>query len=589
MYIRSSSRLLAAVTPMVLAVLIAPVGVLGADTAKPSAAAPEIAADLVFEGAAVYTVDRVRTWAQAVAIRGDEIVYVGGDQGAARYVGPKTRVVNLAGKMVLPGFQDAHVHPLWAGVEQLHCVLYGLETRAAYVRAVAEYAASHPEEQWIRGAGWDMGFFPSGIPTRHELDAVVSDRPVFLASKDGHTAWVNSKALEVAGITRETPDPARGRIDRDKDGEPIGSLQESAIELVGKHVPLITPEQARQGLTVAIQKLNSFGITSLLEASIPLGDSQGYRMLDVYRDVDRSGALTARVVASLTWDPGKGEEQIQDFVRARREYNDGRLRAHTVKIFQDGVIEAKTAAVLEPYVGGEGDTGMALIEPETLKRIVARLDKEGFQLHFHAIGDAAIRQAFDALEEARRSNGARDSRHHLSHIELFHPDDIPRFRELGAVANFQPLWALADNYINELTLPVLPPETHRWIYPIGSVLRSGAVVAFGSDWSVSSANPLEEIEVAVRRADWNKPDAAPFIPEERIDLRDAIAAFTINAAYVNFQDDRTGSIEPGKLADLIVLDRNLFAIDANQISEAKVLLTLLGGKPVYGDWNDLDD
>jgi hypothetical protein len=172
---------------------------------------------------------------------------------------------------------------------------------------------------------------------------------------------------------------------------------------------------------------------------------------------------------------------------------------------------------------------------------------------------------------------------------MFHPDDIPRFRELGAVANFQPLWAIADNYMNELTLPLLPPETHRWIYPIGSVLRSGAVVAFGSDWSVSSANPLEEMEVAVRRADWNKPDAAPFLPDERIDLRDAIAAFTINAAYVNFHDDRTGSIEPGKLADLIVLDRNLFAIDANQISEAKVLLTLLGGKPVYGNWNDIGD
>ncbi len=418
---------------------------------------------------------------------------------------------------------------------------------------------------------------------------MISDRPVFLVSQDGHSAWVNSKALEVAGITRETPDPARGRIDRDKDGEPIGSLQESAIELVGKLVPRTTLEQARQGLKVAIQKLNAFGITSLQEASAPLDDSQGFRMLDAYRDVDRSGALTARVAISLGWDPEKGDEQIQDLVRARREYTQGRLRAHTVKIYQDGVIEAKTAAVLEPYVGTEDDRGMALVEPEALKRIVTRLDKEGFQLHFHAIGDAAIRQVFDALEEARRTNGARDSRHHLSHIELFHPDDIPRFRELGAVANFQPLWALADSYINELTLPILPPETHRWIYPIGSVLRSGAVVAFGSDWSVSSANPLEEMEVAVRRADWTKPDAAAFLPDERIDLRDAIAAFTINAAYVNFHDDRTGSIEPGKLADLVVLDRNLFAIDVNQISEAKVLLTLLGGKPVYGDWNDLSD
>jgi predicted amidohydrolase YtcJ len=587
--IRPSNRLPVAMAPMVLVFAFLLVSVQGACSAKSAAVAPEIEADFVLEGAAVYTVDAARTWAETIAIRGEEIIYVGGNEGAARYVGPRTRVVNLAGKMVLPGFQDAHVHPLWAGIEQLHCTLYDLTTQEAYVRAVAECGANRPEDPWILGGGWDMAVFPGGIPNRRTLDAVVSDRPVFLSSKDGHTAWVNSKALEVAGITRETPDPPRGRIDRDEDGEPIGSLQESAIELVGKLAPPTTPEQARRGLKIAIQQLNSYGITSVLEASAPLGDAQGFDMLDVYRDVDRSGGLTARTVISLGWDPEKGDEQIQDFVRARREYTQGRVRAHTVKIYQDGVIEAKTAAVLEPYVGTENDTGMALVEPEELERIVTQIDKEGFQLHFHAIGDAAIRQVFDALEAARKTNGARDSRHHLSHIELFHPDDIPRFRELGAVANFQPLWALADSYINELTLPLLPPETHRWIYPIGSVLRSGAVVAFGSDWSVSSANPLEEMEVAVRRADFTKPDEAPFLPDERIDLRDAIAAFTINSAFVSFQDDRTGSIEPGKLADLVVLDRNLFAIDANEISEAKVLLTLLGGKPVYGNWDDFGD
>jgi predicted amidohydrolase YtcJ len=584
-----SSQLRTAALLAAMAISVTPASSQGADPDRSSTGGPREVADIVLEGADVYTVDAVRSWAEAVAIRDGEIVFVGTDRGAARYIGPQTRVVDLAGKMVLPGFQDAHVHPLWAGIEQLHCMLYDVTTREAYGRTVAECAASHPADPWIRGSGWDMALFPNGIPNRSELDAVVSNRPVFLTSKDGHSAWVNSKALEVAGITRETPDPPRGRIDRDADGEPVGSLQESAIELVGKLIPPTTPEQARRGLKIAVEKLNSFGITSFLEASVPLGDAQGFDMLDAYRDVDRSGALTARVVLSLGWDPEKGDEQIRDFVRARREYTGGRLRAHTVKIYQDGVIEAKTAALLEPYVGTEGEMGMALVEPEALKRIVTQIDKEGFQLHFHAIGDAAIRQVFDALEAARAANGVRDSRHHLSHIELFHPDDIPRFRELGAVANFQPLWALADSYINELTLPLLPPETHRWIYPIGSVLRSGAVVAFGSDWSVSSANPLEEIEVAVRRADWTKPDAAPFLPDERIDLSDAIAAFTINAAYVNFQEDRTGSIEPGKLADLVVLDRNLFAIDPNEISEAKVRITLLAGKPVYGSWSDLGD
>jgi predicted amidohydrolase YtcJ len=585
--VRSSNRfpavLILAVLALFLALACAQVG----ESGKVPTPSQGTEADLVLQSAAVYTVDGARTWAEAVAIRGEEIVYVGGNQGAARYVGPKTRVLNLAGKMVLPGFQDAHMHPLWAGLEQTQCSLYELETREAYARAVAEYAASHPKAEWIRGGGWHMGLFPGGIPTRQELDAVVADRPVYLASKDGHTAWVNSKALEIAGITRETPDPPRGRIERDEHGEPIGSLQESAMELVEKVAPGATPEQARKGLKIAVEKLNAFGITSFQEANAPLDDAYGFHMLDTYRDVDRSGELTMRVVTSLLWDPARGDEQIADLLRARREYTQGRVRAHTVKIFQDGVIESKTAAVLQPYVGTEGDRGMALIDPKVLERIVTRLDKEGFQLHFHAIGDAAIRQVFDALETARRTNGARDSRHHLSHIEFFHPDDIPRFRELGAVANFQPLWAISDSYIEELTLPLLPPETHRWIYPIGSVLRSGAVVAFGSDWSVSSANPLEEMEVAVRRADWKDPDAAPLLPEERIDLRDAIAAFTINAAYVNFQDDRTGSIEPGKLADLVVLDRNLFAIEASEISEAKVLLTLLGGERVYGDWSDV--
>jgi hypothetical protein len=554
-----------------------------AATAAAAQAAPK--ADLVLRNGAIYTVDRVRSWAEAVAIRGDKILYVGANKGVAKHIGPKTRVVDLAGKMVLPGFQDAHVHPLSGGLGQISCALYDLPNREAYLKAVADYAAKNPRGAWIRGDGWDMSHFPKGIPDRADLDAVVPDRPVYLDSKDGHTAWVNTKALQMAGITRDTPDPANGRIDRDPTtGEAVGSLQESAMELVRRHLPPYTEEEARRGLRLALRMLNGYGITSVQDAAVGLGAESGYRPLDVYRSLDARGELTARVVTSLLWEHDKGEAQIPALIRARREYTRGRIRAGTVKIFQDGVIESKTAALLRPYRKG-GGSGMALEEPESLKRIVSRLDKEGFQVHFHAIGDAAIRHCLDAVEAARTRNGARDARHHLSHIELFHPDDIPRFRQLGVVANFQPLWARADSYITDLTLPILESQTHRWLYPIGSVLRSGAVVAFGSDWSVSSANPLDEIEVAVTRTGWSgdEQDLEPFLPEERIDLRDAIAAFTINAAYVNFQEDRTGSIEAGKLADLIVLDRNLFAIEPRQISESRVLLTLLGGKPVHGD------
>jgi predicted amidohydrolase YtcJ len=537
-------------------------------------------ADIVLHGGPVYTVGAARTWADAVAVRGEKIVYVGSSREAAAYIGPRTQVVDLKGRLVLPAFQDAHIHPISGGVSYTAgCALYDLETKEAYVKAVGDYAAAHPAAAWIRGDGWLLSAFaPTGIPDRKLLDAVVPGRPVYLESSDGHSAWVNSAALRTAGVTRDTADPPGGRIDRDpKTGEPVGSLQDSAMKLVSDKIPPFTFEERQDGLRYALKMLNRLGVTSFQDASV---DEEGLR---VYRSLDERKELTARVTASLWWERDQGLEQIARFTDERQRYTRGNLKATTIKIMQDGVMEVQTAAVLKPYVGKGDQKGLTMVDPEKLKEAVTRLDKEGFQVHFHAIGDAAIRQCLDAVEAARRANGARDSRHHIAHIELFHPADIPRFRQLDVIANFQPLWAYADGYITDLTLPFLDPERRRWLYPIASLFRSGAVVAFGSDWSVSSANPLEEIEVAVTRMGWSGQTTTPFIPEERIDLRDAIAAFTINAAYVNFLDDRTGSIESGKLADLIVLDRNLFAIPPDQISESKVLLTLLGGKPVFGN------
>jgi predicted amidohydrolase YtcJ len=538
-------------------------------------------ADVVLHGGPVYTMDAVRTWAEAVAVRGDKIVFVGSSREAAAFIGPRTKVVDLKGRLLLPAFQDAHIHPISGGVSySVGCSLYDLEGKEAYVKAVAECAKKRPTAPWIRGDGWLLSAFaPTGIPDRKLLDAVVPDRPVYLESSDGHSAWVNGKALQIAGLTRDSADPPGGRIDRDpKTGDPVGSLQDSAMDLVRDKIPPYTFAEQQEGLRHALKRLNRLGITSFQDASV------GEEGLRVYRSLDESKELSARVVASLWWERGQGLEQVAKFVDQRHRFTRGNLRATTVKVMQDGVMEVQTAAVLKPYVGKGSQTGLVMIEPEKLKEVVTALDKEGFQVHFHAIGDAAIRQCLDAVEAARRANGARDSRHHIAHIELFHPADIPRFRQLDVVANFQPLWAYADGYITDLTLPFLEPERRRWLYPIASLLKTGAVVAFGSDWSVSSANPLEEIEVAVTRMGWTGQTTTPFLPEERIELRDAIAAFTLNAAYVNFQDDRTGSIETGKLADLIVLDRNLFSIPPEQISESKVLLTLLGGKPVYGDF-----
>jgi predicted amidohydrolase YtcJ len=289
------------------------------------------------------------------------------------------------------------------------------------------------------------------------------------------------------------------------------------------------------------------------------------------------------VVGSQWWERDEGLEQIEKFERLRREYNSERLRASTVKIMQDGVMENYTAARLEPYLQ-KGDTrGIPMVEPEFLKEVVTALDADGFQVHFHAIGDAAIRQSLDAVEAAARKNGMLGHRHHISHLELIDPADIPRFRELDVVANFQPLWAFADAYITDLTLPYIGPERARWLYPIQSVQQSGGMIAFGSDWSVSTANPFFEIEVAVTRKNPEDADNEAFLPQERIDLPDALAAFTINAAWVNHSEDLTGSIEVGKAADLVVLDQDLFAIAPEKISDTKVLLTLLDGEPVHGD------
>jgi len=555
-------------------------------------------ADLALKNGAIYTVDSARSWAEAVAIRDGRIVFVGTNRDLDQFIGPATKVVDLKGRMLLPGFQDAHVHPISAGIEFNSCNLNDLEifdvsnpnapatrmreTVDRYVAAIKECADAHPDEAWISGGGWIMSAFgPGALASRELIDAVVPDRPVMLWSTDGHSAWVNTKALEMAGITDETPDPPDGRIDRDPaTGAAIGSLQEGAADLVASVMPPTTDAQSQDGLRFAIKHLNALGITAVQDANV------NEETLKTYRHLDEAGELGLRVIGSIWWDREKGFEQIEDMKRLRAEYTKGRIDAGTVKIMQDGVMENYTAAMLEPFLVPGEVRGIPMVEPEKLKGIVTRLDDEGFQVHFHAIGDAAIRQSLDAVEAARRANGERDHRHHISHLELIDPADIPRFRQLDVVANFQPLWAFADTYITELTIPFLGPERSAGLYPIGSVYRSGAVVAFGSDWSVSSANPLEQIETAVTRLPPLAPagkSLEPFLPDERIDLPEAIAAFTINSAFVNRLEKDTGSIEVGKYADLIVLDRHLFEIPASEISDAKPLVTLLEGKAVHGD------
>ncbi len=544
----------------------------------PSVAQDFRPADWVLRGGEVYTVDAARRWAEAVAVSDGKLVYVGTSAGATAFVGSNTRVVELEGKMVLPGFHDSHLHPVSGGVELGQCNLSGIDTAAAALDDIEAYAEKHPDRPWILGGGWDLPLFPPEGPHKRDLDRIVSDRPAFVTAADGHSAWVNTKALELAGVDRDTPDPPNGRIERDPlTGEPTGTLREAAMDLFQDVVPEPTAAERVEGLRRALASANSFGITSLVEASA--SDSIG----EAYLHLSQKGELSARVLLSLYVDPQKDLGQIDSLFAKRRRYQGDRLRADSAKLFVDGVIEAKTAALLEPYVGGDGTAGDLIFSPEVLKDYASRLDREGFQIHIHAIGDRAIRVSLDALEAAVNANGITDGRHHLAHIELFHPADISRFRKLGVLANFQPLWAYADTYITDMTEPIVGPQRARFLYPIGSLHRSGAVIVGGSDWSVSSMNPLDAMQVAVTRQGLEAPRGEPWLPHEKVTLPAMIAAYTINGAYLKHEEAVTGSLEVGKFADLIVLDRNLFDVPVEGIHDVKVLLTLLEGDVVFAE------
>ncbi len=542
---------------------------------------PETAgpADLILADADVWCGDAARRWANAIAIRGDRIAAVGTDEDVRAVRGAATEVISLPGRMIVPGFQDAHVHPLFGARNQLELNLDDLHGREAYLDAIAAHAAAHPELDWITGGGWFISDFPGGMPTKQDLDAVVPDRPVFLLNTDVHGAWVNSKALERGGITAATPDPWDGRIERDADGEPMGTLTEGAAYTFRYQVvPATTPERWRACLDLAQRELHALGITGWQDAWVQPDH------LRTYRHAADGGELTMRVVASLWWDRHQGLEQIDELVEQREWGSGGPVDAGTVKIMLDGCPENGTGAMLDPYHGPHADAlgnGIAFVEAEALKEGVTRLDALGFQVHFHALGDRAVRMALDAVEAARAANGWRDARHHIAHLQLPDPIDLPRLRRLGVVANLQPFWAQYDAGTASLLAPLVGDERFARLYPFGSIRRSGAVMAMGSDWPVSTPNPLAELEVAVTRTPLEARDAEPFRPDERLDLATALSAFTRGSAYVN-RDDDAGSLEVGRRADLAVLDRNVFDRTLGPIGDAHVEMTLAGGRIVNG-------
>lgn len=528
-------------------------------SAAAQAAAPDT---LILRDGAIYTLDAKQPWASALVIRGGRIVYVGDAAGTQPYAADGVQVVDLHGRMVLPGFHDAHLHPMSGAMRLLQCSLSGAKSLHDVEMAVRTDAAAKPAHPWV---------FCNGIPetlgaklTRQMLDAWSPDKPAFIRTTDGFSAWVNSKALVAGGL----------------DPEDTALLKGDATNLVRNQVPIPSEAEYREALRRASAMANRAGITSVFDAAATPS------MLDAYHHADQAGELTLRVVAAQRVDPDQGAKQVDDFMKRRDAVQGKRFRADAAKIFMDEEIPEHTAAMLAPYADAPDSRGLVYDQYMigAVDDIVKRLDAESFLIHFHAMGDAAVRAALDTLEKAAQANGAKDRRHQIAHDGVVDPTDIPRFGKLGVAANFSSIWFQADDAAYAPTLAALGPERFRWMYPIASIAKAGGRLTGGSDWPQESMSPLDFIQYAVTRQplDGSKP---PLQPEQRITLAQAIAAYTKDAAWAVREDELDGTLESGKAADLVVLDQNLFKIDVLSIHKTHVLLTLLDGKPVYRDQN----
>ena len=528
----------------------------------------------MFRGGGVYTLDGDRPWAESVVVDGGRIAAVGSDAETAAAIGPGTEVIDLAGKMLLPGFQDSHTHPILGATLEPLCRLDQAASRAAVLDAVAD-CARQTSEEWILAFGWRSSlFFPEIAPRKEALDAVVSDRPAVLIAKDMHTFWLNSRALEAAGVTRDTETPPGGVILRDPhSGEPTGALRDLGLDLVLDVMPRPKLLESLVALHATLGEMNRHGYTSLLEARVSEAE-----MAWAYRLLDALGLLDMRVSLAVLFDPHQGLAQRAAFRELREDFATDRIQTRVVKIFVDGGT-AMGASASAPYAGGR-PSAAPYIPEAALAEAVTAFDADGFAVHLHALGDRATRSALDAIEAAKTAHPQSEARHVITHLVYPQPQDVARFGPLGVIANISPWWAFRNEWTASFP-PTLGPDRERWMYPFASLDRSGALLAAGSDYPFTPLDPFEAIEVGLTRRDPHDFSSPPLVADEALTLETLLAAYTINAAYQLHQEDRTGSIEPGKLADLIVIDRNLFETPTESISETAVLLTLLGGEVVH--------
>lgn len=538
------------------------------------------AVDIVFVGS-FWSAGMTEPAHGAVAISDEVITAVERTPAAIDELRKSAReVVEVGPGLLVPGFQDAHVHPVMAGIHMQECALHALDTAAQFIDEIARYAHAYPDREWVTGAGWTFAAFPGGGPNKDVLDSICGQRPAALVVRDEHAVWVNSAALALARITADTPDPVGGRIERDAAGAPTGVLHEAAMALLDGVKPTPSPADLDSALNTAQRTLHSHGVTAWQDALVGnFGDIAD--VYETYRRATNRGDLTARVNGALFYDPGLGVGQVPAMI-ARREATSGRFSARTVKIMQDGIPENHTAAMHAPYLDVAGlptdVTGESLIAPAVLEEVVQALQAGGFDMHFHTMGDRALTEVLDALEAT--TEHAR-FRHQIAHLQSVRPADIPRFAPLNVTANIQAVWAAHGQQMDDLCIPLIGAERADQQFPFKDLVRAGARLSAGSDWPVSDPSPLHGIHVAVNRvAPGDGQDSPVFIERQKLSLVDALTAYTAGGAYVN-RMDRTGIIAPGMLADLTLLDRDPFSVEPLHLHSITPVATYVGGDRVW--------